>query len=195
MGSSNNGIVNGVDTAKLEEFRKSLDKDPVSLGLEAKAVWDGEMGRSTVHIGPFSLNNDRIDRPTRQYTVSYGAWREVEEAIGAIGPTDREEPVEMALGAMASCIVNAITFNAYRHGIDLDDIQVSVSTDVDPSVLFEMKGPESHNACMQNLRADIKVKGDNLTPEKLETIKRLAELSPVDGLISQANKINHTVTT
>ena len=195
MASSNNGIVDGVDTAKLEEFRKALDKDPVTLGLEAKAVWDGEMGRSTVHIGPFSLNKDRIDRPTRQYTVSYGAWREVEETIGAVGPTDRQEPVEMALGAMASCIVNAITFNAYRYGIDLDDIQVSVSTDVDPSVLFELKGPEEHKACMPNLRAEIKVKGDNITPEKLEVIKKLAEHSPVDGLIAQANNISHTVTT
>ncbi len=176
MGSNNKGIVDGVDTAKLEEFRKAQQTDPVSLGLEAKALWDGEMGRSTVHIGPFSLNKDRIDRPTRRYTVSYGAWREVEEAIGVVGPTDREEPVEMALGAMAACIVNAITLNAYRHGIDLDDIQVSVSTDVNPDVLFELKRPEAHSACMQNLRAEIKVKGDNITPEKLETIRKLAEL-------------------
>lgn len=195
MGSNNKGIVDGVDTAKLEEFRKAQQTEPVSLGLEAKAMWDGEMGRSTVHIGPFSLNNNRIDRETRRYTVSYGAWREVEEAIGAIGPTDREEPVEMALGAMAACIVNAITFNAYRHDIDLHDIQVSVTTDVNPEVLFELKGPEAHTACMQNLRAEIKVKGDNITPEKLETIKKLAELSPVDGLISQANHIKHVVTT
>ena len=188
-------IIDGVDTGKLEEFRKAQKADPVSLGLEAKAVWDGEMGRSNVHIGPFSLNKDRIDRPTRQYTVSYGAWREVEDAVGVVGPTDRMEPVEMALGAMAACIVNAITFNAYRHDITLDDIRVTVSTDVNPDVLFELQGPQAHNSCMTNLRAEIKVKGDNLTPEKLETIKRLAEHSPVDGLVAQANSVTHVVTT
>ncbi len=188
-------IIDGVDTGKLEEFRKAQKVDPVSLGLEAKALWDGEMGRSTVHIGPYSLNKDRIDRPTRQYTVSYGAWREVEEAVGAVGPTDRMEPVEMALGAMAACIVNAITFNAYRHDISLDDIKVTVSTDVNPDVLFELQGPQAHNACMTNLRAEIKVKGDNLTPEKLETIKKLAEHSPVDGLVAQTNNVTHVVTT
>lgn len=190
-----NGIVAGVDTAKLEEFRTAQRKDPVTLGLKAKALWEGEMGRATVHIGPYQLNGDRIDRPTRHYTTAFGAWKEVEEAVGVIGPTDRQEPVEMALAAMAACVVNSITFNAYRHGIKLDDLEVTVGTDVNPDVLFELRGPEEHAACMQNLRAEIKVKGESLTPEKLEIIKRLAEHSPVDGLISQANRITHVVTT
>jgi uncharacterized OsmC-like protein len=190
-----NGIVAGVDTAKLEEFRTAQRKDPVTLGLKAKALWEGEMGRATVHIGPYQLNGDRIDRPTRHYTTAFGAWKEVEEAVGMIGPTDRQEPVEMALAAMAACVVNSITFNAYRHGIKLDDLEVTVGTDVNPDVLFELRGPEEHAACMQNLRAEIKVKGESLTPEKLEIIKRLAEHSPVDGLISQANRITHVVTT
>jgi hypothetical protein len=48
---------------------------------------------------------------------------------------------------------------------------------------------------MQNLRVEIKAKGKDITPKKLEIIKRLAEHSPVDGLISQANRIEHVVTT
>ncbi len=189
-----NGIVAGVDIKKLEEFRTAQQGDPVTLGLKADALWEGEMGRATVHVGPYSLNGDHIDRPTRHYTTAFGAWKEVEEAVGTIGPTDRQEPVEMALGAMAACVVNSITFNAYRHGIELDDLAVSVSTDVNPDVLFELRGPEAHSACMQNLRVDIKVKGEDITPDKLAIIKRLAEHSPVDGLMSQANRIEHVVT-
>ncbi len=188
-------IVAGVDIGKLEEFRKAQATDPVSLGLEAKALWEGEMGRATVHVGPYKLNGDTIDRPTRHYTTAFGAWKEVEDAVGMVGPTDRPEPVEMALGAMAACIVNSITWNAHRHGIELDDLEVSVGTNVNPDVLFELRGPEDHVSCMQNLRAEIKVKGKDITPEKLEIIKRLAEHSPVDGLISQANRISHVVTT
>ncbi len=188
-------IIAGVDTKKLEEFRTAQKTDPVKLGLEATAIWEGEMGRATVHIGPYELNGDRIDRDTRQYTVAYGAWKEVEDAVGMVGPTDRQEPVEMALGAMAACIVNSITWNAHRHGIKLDDVEVSVGTDVNPDVLFELRGPEEHGSCMQNLRAEIKIKGQDLTPEDLDTIKRLAEHSPVDGLVSQANRISHVVTT
>ncbi len=188
-------IVAGVDTGKLEEFRSAQQKDPVTLGLKAKALWEGEMGRAIVHIGPYKLNGDNIDRPTRQYTTAYGAWKEVEEAVGMVGPTDRQEPVEMALGAMAACVVNSITWNAHRHGIKLDDLEVTVSTDVNPDVLFELRGPEEHTSCMPNLRAEIKVKGEGLTPEKLEIIKKLAEHSPVDGLVAQANRITHIVTT
>jgi uncharacterized OsmC-like protein len=188
-------IVAGVDTAKLEEFRTAQQKTPVTLGLNAKALWEGEMGRANVHIGPYRLNGSSVDRPTRHYTTAFGAWKEVEEAVGVVGPTDRQEPVEMALAAMAACVVNSITYNAYRHGINLDDLEVSVSTDVNPDVLFELRGPEEHAACMQNIRAEIKVKGENLTQEKLDIIKKLAEHSPVDGLISQANRINHVVTT
>ncbi len=190
-----NEIVAGVDTAKLEAFRNAQRENPVTLGLKARALWDGEMGRATVHIGPYEFGPQHIERDTRRYTVSYGAWKEVEQAVGMVGPVDREEPVEMALGAMAACIVNSITWNAYRHGINLDDLEVTVSTDVQPDVLFELRGPEEHTSCMRNLRADIKVKGENLTPEKLEMIKKLAEHSPVDGLISQANHVTHIVTT
>ena len=90
-------IASGMDLDKLEAFRAALQKDPVVLGLEARGVWEGHSGRSTVHIGPYELGGDRIERETRHYTIPYGAWREVEEAIGFVGPTDRAEPVEMAL--------------------------------------------------------------------------------------------------
>ena len=77
-----NQIVNGMDLGKLEEFRAALAEEPVVLGLEARGVWEGYSGRSTVHIGPYELGGQRIERDTRHYTVPYGAWKEVEEAVG-----------------------------------------------------------------------------------------------------------------
>ena len=182
----------GVDLDKLEAFRDSLTRDPAKLGLEATAVWEGEPGRSTVHIGPFELNGNRIDRPTRHYTFAYGAWKEVEEIIGYNGPTDRVEPVEMTLGAVVSCLINSITFNAHRHGIELEGLQIKASCDVDPSVLFEVKGPEAHTSCMPRLRTEVTVKG-NLSQEQLDTIKRLASYSPVHGLIEYPIQVETTV--
>ena len=179
-------IINGMDLDKLESFRQGLGKNPGKLGLEVRGVWEGHSGRSTVHIGPYALNGSRIDRDTRHYTIPYGAWREVEEAAGFVGPTDRMEPVEMALGAVAACVANSIALNAHRHDINLEGLEIKVSTQVDPSVLFEVKGPEAHTLCMPKITTQVKVKG-NLTEEQLKIIERLAHHSPVHGMVEQAN--------
>lgn len=185
-------IVNGMDLEKLESFRKSLKENPITLSLEAKGIWEGHSGRSTIHIGPYKLGGKEIDRPTRHYTIPYGAWKEVEEAVGFVGPTDRVEPVEMALSAVAACLSNSIALNAPRHGIKMEDLEIKVSCEIDPSVLFEVKGPESHTSCMPKIKTEVKVKGD-LTDEQLETVKRLINYSPVHGMIEYANKVESTV--
>jgi uncharacterized OsmC-like protein len=182
-----------MDLDKLEAFRSALKESPVVLGLEARGIWEGHSGRSTIHIGPYELGGERIDRETRHYTIPYGAWREVEEAIGFEGPTDRVEPVEMALGAIAACLCNSIALNAPRNGINLEGLEVNVRTDIDPSVLFEVKGPESHTSCMPKIVSEVKVKGD-ISDDQLETIKRLISYSPVHGMIEYANTVESSVT-
>ena len=186
-------IVAGMDLGKLEAFRTALKESPVTLGLEAKAIWEGHSGRSTVHIGPYDLGDQHIDRDTRHYTIPYGAWREVEDAIGFVGPTDRVEPVEMALGAVGACLTNSIALNAPRHGIKLEGMEVTVHANIDPSVLFEVKGPDDHTSCLPMITTDVTVKGD-LTDKQIETIKRLARYSPVHGLVEYANKTETRVT-
>ncbi len=186
-------ITSGMDLDKLEAFRAALKENPVVLGLEARSVWEGHSGRSTVHIGPYELGGDRIERETRHYTIPYGAWREVEEAIGFVGPTDRAEPVEMALGAVAACLCNSIALNAPRNGIELEGMEIDVRTDIDPSVLFEVKGPESHTSCMPKITTEVKVKG-HITDEQLKTIERLIHYSPVHGMVEYANTVQAVVT-
>ena len=183
----------GMDLDKLEAFRSAIKESPVVLRLEARGIWEGHSGRSTIHIGPYELGGERIDRETRHYTIPYGAWREVEETIGFEGPTDRAEPVEMALGAVAACLCNSIALNAPRNGINLEGLEVYVHTDIDPSVLFEVKGPESHTSCMPKIVSEVKVKGD-LSEDQLETIKRLISYSPVHGMIEYANTVESNVT-
>jgi uncharacterized OsmC-like protein len=185
-------VLNGMNLEKLEAFRVSLKENPAKLGLEAKGFWEGHSGRSSVHIGPYKVNGDRIDRPTRQYTFPYGAWKEVEEAVGFVGPTDRVEPVEMALGATAACLTNSIALNAHRHGIQLEGLEVKVSCNVDPSVLFEVKGPEDHCSCIPEITSEVKVKG-NLTDEQLGIIEHLVHYSPVHGMIEYAIPVKSKV--
>ena len=182
----------GMDLDSLEAFRSALNENPVVLGLEARGVWEGHSGRSTIHIGPYELGGQKIDRDTRHYTIPYGAWKEVEEAIGFVGPTDRVEPVEMALGAVAACLCNSIALNAPRNGIDLQGLEIKVHADIDPSVLFEVKGPDSHTSCMPKIVSEVSVKGD-ISDEQLETIKRLVHYSPVHGMMEYANTVESRI--
>ena len=55
-------FVKGMDLDKLEAFRSSIKANPVILGLEARSIWEGHSGRSTVHSGPYSLAGQQIDR-------------------------------------------------------------------------------------------------------------------------------------
>lgn len=178
-------VIQNVNIEKLEGFRTFLKENPekARLKLEARAIYEGQVGRSTVHIGPYQLDDDSFDRETRHYTIPFGAWREVEEALGIEGPTDRMEPVEMALAATASCVVNSITLNAVRMGIKIDDLEISVRSTIDPRVLFAVRGPEDHGSCIKSIDYDVKVSGD-ISNEELKTIKQLCEHSPVYGMLA-----------
>ena len=66
-------VLTGMELAKNEAFRSALKENPVVLGLEARGIWEGHSGRSTVHIGPYKLGGEFIDRDTRHYTNPYGA--------------------------------------------------------------------------------------------------------------------------
>ena len=60
-------------------------------------------------------------------------------------------------------------------------------TNIDPSVLFEVKDPDSHTSCMPMVSTEVTVRG-NITDEQLDTIKRLVRYSPVHGMVEYANQ-------
>jgi uncharacterized OsmC-like protein len=181
-----------IDT--LEGFRTFLKDNPDNgkLHLEAKAVYEGQAGRSMIHVGPFAVDDTTIDRPTRHYTFPFGAWREVEDMIGMEGATDRMEPVEMALASTAACLINSITLNAARLGIDTAGLEITVRTTVDPRVLLALKGPEEHGSCLGTIEYDVKVSGE-VSDEDMDTIHKLCRYSPVHGMMAETIDIKGEV--
>lgn len=183
-----------IDIDSLERFRALLEKEPDKgkLHLEAKAVYEGQAGRSMVHVGPFGLDDTIIDRPTRHYTFAFGGWREVEDMIGMDGATDRMEPVEMVLASIAACLVSSVTVNAARLGIDTEGIEIKVATTIDPRVMLAIKGPDEHGSCLGSIKYDVKVSGD-VSDEDMEMIDKLCAYSPVYGMVSGKITINGDV--
>jgi uncharacterized OsmC-like protein len=187
-------IRQNIDVDVLEDFRESLDRVPNAgkLHMEANAVYQGQAGRSVVHVGPFALDDTTIDSPSRQYTFPFGNQREIEDLIGMEDSTDRIEPVEMVLASIAACLVNSISVNAARLDIDTTDMEVNVRTTLDPRILLGLEEPDSGDGSIGSIEFDVKVNGD-LSDDDLAMVRKLCRYSPVYGMVSNSIKISGDV--
>lgn len=81
MATAQDTAVPGIDTAKLEEFNRYAKANPgdVVLGLEATTIWEGQGVENLGKIGRWTIAGRSIDKPTRDFSIQLGAWKEVEE--------------------------------------------------------------------------------------------------------------------
>ncbi|WIV67120.1 OsmC family protein [Natrialbaceae archaeon AArc-T1-2] len=185
-------LTHGVDLETLEGFAEHAAADPeaVQLGLGASATYEGTCAHSVAKIDSYELGGETIDRETREYTVPYGGWKEVLDAGGWVGATDRMEPIEAALSALAACINVGITINAVASGVDVEHLETRVRTDFDPAVLFNLADIGEADAVFENLTAEIDVDGDDL---EADLIDEWARRAPVYTLVSLAQDVELTV--
>ncbi|WP_224448701.1 OsmC family protein [Haloprofundus salilacus] len=185
-------ISHGVDLNKLGEFAEYAAENPdaVQLGLGARSTYEGTCAHSLATMDSYTLGSETIERETREYTIPYGGWKEVLDAGGWVGATDRMEPIEVALSALASCINVGITINAVANGVDIEKLQTRVRTDCDPSVLFGLADLDEADGVFENLTAEVEVEGEDIDEE---TIDEWARRAPVFALVSLAQDIDIAV--
>ncbi|MFC7213525.1 OsmC family protein [Saliphagus sp. GCM10025334] len=187
-------INHGIDIEQFEEFAEFAAENPngVQLGLAARSTYEGTCAHSLAKVDSYELGGETIARETREYTIPYGAWKEVLDAGGWVGGTDRLEPIEAALSALASCINVGITINAVANGVDIEYLQTRVRTEFDPRVLFSLKDLGEADAVFENLTAEVEIESPNLDKDQVDEWARRA---PVYTLISLAQDIQLTVNT
>ena len=187
-------VNHGVDVDKLEGFAEYAAEHPdeVQLGLGARSTYEGTCAHSLAKIDSYTLGDETIARDTREYTIPYGGWKEVLDAGGWVGATDRMEPIEVALSALASCINVGITINAVANGIDIERLQTRVRVDADPGVLFSVADLNEADGVFENLTAEIEVESRDLDEDQIDEWARRA---PVYTLVSLAQDIELTVNT
>lgn len=187
-------ITHGVELETLEGFAQHASEHPeeVQLGLGASAAYEGTCAHSLAQIDSYELGGETIARETREYTISYGGWKEVLDAGGWVGATDRIEPVEAALSALAACINVGISINAVASGVDIDTLQTRVRADFDPAVLFSLAELGEADSVFENLTAEIEIEGDDLDADLVDEWARRA---PVYTLVSLAQDVDMTVNT
>jgi uncharacterized OsmC-like protein len=187
-------INQGVDTEELAAFAEHAAENPeaVQLGLSARATYEGTAAHSLATIDSYVLGDETIHRDTREYTIPYGAWKEVLDAGGWVGPTDRLEPIEAALSALASCINVGITINAIANEVDIDHLETRVRTDFDPGVLFSLRDLHEADGVYENLTAEIEIESSDLDKDEIDEWARRA---PVYTLVSLDQDVNLDVKT
>ncbi|MFD1644190.1 OsmC family protein [Haloarchaeobius litoreus] len=187
-------IAHGIDLETLGEFAEHAATEPeaVQLGLGASATYEGTAAHSLAKIDSYELGGDTIARETREYTVPYGGWKEVLDAGGWVGATDRIEPVEAALSALAACINVGISINAAANGVEIDHLRTDVRTDFDPAVLFSLAEVAEADSVFQNLTAEVEIEGPDLDPDMVDEWARRA---PVYTLVSLAQDVEVSLNT
>jgi len=79
--------IQGINTRQLEEFNKQYASSPKNfeLGIESRTIWEqkglGNLGK----VGRWTLGGQAIEKPTRDFSVQMGSWKEVGDAIGVEG--------------------------------------------------------------------------------------------------------------
>lgn len=187
-------VNHGVDIEKLGEFATYAAENPedVQLGLGARSTYEGTCAHSLATMDSYTLGGETITRETREYTIPYGGWKEVLDAGGWVGATDRMEPIEVALSALASCINVGITINAVANGVDIEGLRTRVRTDFDPGVLFSLKELNEAEGVFENLTAEIEIDGADVDGDRIDEWARRA---PVYTLVSLAQDVELTVST
>lgn len=178
-------VKNGVDLEEFHEFVEYATENPetVQMELSARALSEGRLFHSLAKVDAYSLGGEEIRRETREYTLPMGAWKEVEDAGGFIDPTDRMEPIEVALAALTACLNVAVGITAVANDIELEDFETEVRLDFDPRVILMIHDVDRSEESFDDITVEITVSGNDLTDDEIEVLTAGAQRSPVWNLL------------
>lgn len=185
--------IDGINEEQISTFVKGYEGSPSSflLGLEAKTMWEGRGLGNLGKVGPWSLGGQLIAKPTRDFSVQMGSWKEVGDALGVQGSDDRIEPVEAALLSLASCVTEAIVLNCSRTNVPLESLQVTAKVEVDPGPIVGAREPADWERTLRTVSVDVAIKGD-LSERDKKLVEDGATRSPVRFLFSKTGLLQST---
>jgi uncharacterized OsmC-like protein len=184
--TAENMAVEGIDAPQIAAFNRQYSGAPANfmLGIEARSIWEGRGLGNLGKVGPWSMGGQVMEKPTRDFSVQIGSWREVGDALGVIGADDRIEPIEAAMLGLASCVTEAITLTCAAQGVPLKGLEAKAHVDVDPGPITGAREPSDWDTNLKSVRVDVTVKGD-LSAKDRAVVEHGAKRSPVHYMFSR----------
>jgi uncharacterized OsmC-like protein len=179
-------MIEGIDPGQIENFNKDYQCSPANftLGIEGKTIWEqrglGNLGK----VGRWSLGGQVMEKPTRDFSVQLGSWKEVGDALGVEGADDRIEPIEATLLGLSSCVTEAIVLSCAREGVNLEALDVKARVEIDPGPITGAKDPSDWDKTLKTVQVDVTARG-NLSDQDRTTIEEGAKRSPVNYFFSR----------
>lgn len=187
--TENQYVKHGLDTRRLKAFQDFARENPaeVAFEFEANGVYEGRAVHTRSTTGPYTLGGQRIDRMARSYTHHFGAHKEVEDAVGFVDPTDRQEVVEVALAALTGCINAVVSVSAVARGIELDRLETEVRISWDPAVFLHLRDVAHEGERTDqfgDLEIELLIAGDGLDDADISYLRTSVERSAVFNLVT-----------
>jgi len=115
--------VEGIDTHQLEKFNEQIRVRAEKLRAWARG--EGHLGSRRAlgnlgKVGRWPLGGPGIEKPTRDFSVQMGSWKEVGDAIGVAGADDASSRSRPRCSGCPRASTEAIVLNCARLGVKLE---------------------------------------------------------------------------
>jgi hypothetical protein len=155
--------------------------------------YEGTAYHTATHFGPFAMGGEE-GGSSRDDTLHIGVPGDFETSAGFVQPVDRMESVEVALGALTTCITNTISQAALVEGFDVEHITTSVSVPIDLRVLLGILPAEERGTLIGRPEIDVEIAGPGLSDVDRERLTGMVYQSPMYSLVTLAHPTEPTVT-
>jgi uncharacterized OsmC-like protein len=174
-------MVNGVNVTKLFGQIDAIKSSPMisKFNFRAKGKWiKGSHSRTTINDFYSAGQTHSRSRP-----FVY----DVDEPPVLLGEDHGANPMEYALAALNGCLTTALIYNAAAKGIKIDEVESTLSGDLDIQGALGMSGNVRNG--YENIQVTFKIKSD-APEEKLRELVELAQKrSPVFDIISHPTPV------
>jgi uncharacterized OsmC-like protein len=151
------------------------------MEFSAHGTTEDALARTTATIGEWELAGEEMGQ-YRHHELQYGVPPELEMEMGFAEPADRIEAIETALSALTACINATVTYNAMREGIDVTDVETTVSLPFDPQ--FLLGHTDERDEALGDPEIEVDIRGGDLDDADREKLASYYRRSPVYDMLT-----------